>query len=33
MVHIRRLRNKLKEDKRDEKIITTVWGVGYKIEK
>lgn len=33
MVHIRRLRNKLKEDKREEKIITTVWGVGYKIEK
>ena len=33
MVHIRRLRNKLKEETRDEKIITTVWGVGYKIEK
>lgn len=33
MVHIRRLRNKLKEDDRKEKIITTVWGVGYKIEK
>lgn len=33
MVHIRRLRNKLKEDLREEKIITTVWGVGYKIEK
>lgn len=33
MVHIRRLRNKLKEDTREEKIITTVWGVGYKIEK
>ena len=33
MVHIRRLRNKLKEDKRETKIITTVWGVGYKIEK
>lgn len=29
MVHIKRLRNKLKEDN----IITTVWGVGYKIEK
>lgn len=29
MVHIKRLRNKLKEDS----IITTVWGVGYKIEK
>lgn len=35
MVHIRRLRGKLKDDKRSdsEKIITTVWGVGYKIEK
>lgn len=35
MVHIRRLRGKIKDDKRNdsEKIITTVWGVGYKIEK
>ena len=33
MVHIRRLRGKMKEDTRPEKIITTVWGVGYKIEK
>ena len=33
MVHIRRLRAKMKEDERPEKIITTVWGVGYKIEK
>ena len=33
MVHIRRLRTKLKEQDREEKIITTVWGVGYKIEK
>ena len=33
MVHIRRLRNKLKEETREEKVITTVWGVGYKIEK
>ncbi|MGN1141943.1 MAG: response regulator transcription factor [Oliverpabstia sp.] len=32
MVHIRRLRGKLKDDTRDDKIITTVWGVGYKIE-
>ncbi len=32
MVHIRRLRGKLREDERDDKIITTVWGVGYKIE-
>lgn len=35
MVHIRRLRGKMMEDQRDEhdKIIATVWGVGYKIEK
>lgn len=33
MVHIRRLRGKMHEDARDTKIITTVWGVGYKIEK
>ena len=33
MVHIRRLRGKMKEDTRGEKIITTVWGVGYKIER
>lgn len=32
MVHIRRLRTKLHEDERQNKIITTVWGVGYKIE-
>ena len=33
MVHIRRLRGKMKEDERQDKIITTVWGGGYKIEK
>lgn len=33
MVHIRRLRGKMKEDEREDKIITTVWGVGYKIER
>ena len=33
MVHIRRLRGKMKEDTRQNKIITTVWGVGSKIEK
>lgn len=32
MVHIRRIREKLKEDTRKQKIIKTVWGVGYKIE-
>lgn len=33
MVHIRRLRSKMKEETRQDKIITTVWGVGYKVEK
>ena len=33
MVHIRRLREKLKEPPRNPKIIKTVWGVRYKIEK
>ncbi len=32
MVHIRRLRGKMKDDTRTDKIITTVWGVGYKID-
>ncbi len=32
MVHIRRLRTKIKDDQRADKIISTVWGVGYKIE-
>lgn len=33
MVHIRRIREKLKEPPRNPKIIKTIWGVGYKIEK
>lgn len=33
MVHIRRLREKIEVDSRNAKIIKTVWGVGYKIEK
>jgi len=33
MVHIRRIREKLKEDTRNPKFIKTIWGVGYKIEK
>ena len=33
MVHIRRLREKIEMDARNAKIIKTVWGVGYKIEK
>ena len=32
VVHIRRLRGKMKDDSRTDKIITTVWGVGYKID-
>ena len=32
MVHIRRIREKLKDDTRNPKFIKTVWGVGYKIE-
>lgn len=31
MVHVSNLRNKLEEATRGEKIIQTVWGVGYKI--
>ena len=30
MVHIRRIREKLKEDTKNPKYIKTVWGVGYK---
>lgn len=33
MVHIRRIREKLKDDTKKPKFIKTVWGVGYKIEK
>jgi len=33
MVHIRRIREKLNEPPRNPKIIKTIWGVGYKIEK
>lgn len=33
MVHIRRLRSKIHDEDRTNKIIITVWGVGYKIEK
>ena len=32
MVHIRRIREKLKEDTKNPKFIKTVWGVGYKID-
>lgn len=32
MVHIRNIREKLKDDSRNPKLIKTVWGVGYKIE-
>lgn len=33
MVHIRRIREKLNNIQKDNNVITTVWGVGYKIEK
>ena len=33
MVHIRRIREKLNEPPKNPKIIKTVWGVGYKVEK
>lgn len=33
MVHIRRLREKVEADPKKAKVIKTVWGVGYKIEK
>lgn len=33
MVHIRRIREKLNEPSRNPRIIKTVWGVGYKVEK
>lgn len=33
MTHIKRLRFNIKDNEREDKIITTVWGVGYKIEK
>lgn len=32
MVHIRRIREKIEDDKTTAKIIKTVWGVGYKID-
>ncbi|MNM91474.1 Response regulator SaeR [compost metagenome] len=31
-VHISRLRDKLEKEMHGEKLIRTVWGVGYKIE-
>ena len=32
MVHIRKIREKMKEEPRKPKFIKTVWGVGYKID-
>ena len=32
MVHIRRIREKLRENTKNPKFIKTVWGVGYKID-
>ncbi|MCD8230788.1 MAG: response regulator transcription factor [Clostridiales bacterium] len=31
MVHINRIRNKIEDDKRNPKIIETVWGAGYRL--
>ncbi|MCT4606495.1 MAG: response regulator transcription factor [Marinisporobacter sp.] len=33
MVHIRKIREKIEENPRKPKLIKTVWGVGYKVEK
>ncbi len=33
MVHIRHLREKMKDATKNPKYIKTIWGVGYKIEK
>lgn len=33
MAHIWRLREKIEQNSKDPKIVETVWGVGYKIEK
>lgn len=33
MVHMWRLRDKIEQDPKNPKIVETVWGVGYKIEK
>lgn len=33
MVHIRHLREKMHDTKKNPKYIKTIWGVGYKIEK
>lgn len=32
MVHVSHLRDKIEEATNGEKVIQTVWGVGYKIE-
>jgi DNA-binding response OmpR family regulator len=33
MVHIRKLRAKIEDEPKDPKIIKTVWGKGYRVEK
>lgn len=32
MVHIRKIREKIEDNPRKPKYLTTVWGVGYKLE-
>ena len=32
MVHIRKIREKLKDDAKNPKYIKTVWGVGYRMD-
>jgi len=32
MIHISNLRKKIEDVANDEKVIQTVWGVGYKID-
>ena len=33
MVHVNRLREKIEEDSKNPKILETIWGVGYRLNK